>query len=113
MARIQQAKIEVDQLAISKMQLTDNLKVQFETAKAEYDYALNSYFTQLRNVEISKKIRDVAARKLAEGLGSSLDYTQTENQYQDALSNAINSANNVLDKKVQLEKILGKYNTVK
>lgn len=111
-ARIQQAKIEVDQLAISKMQLTDNLKVQFETAKAEYDYALNSYFTQVRNVEISKKIRDVASRKLAEGIGTSLDYTTTENQYQDALSSAINAANNVLDKKVQLEKILGKYNTV-
>jgi outer membrane protein TolC len=61
-ARIQQARIEVDQLAINKMQLSDNLKVQFETAKAEYDYALNSYFTQLRNVEISKKIRDVSAK---------------------------------------------------
>jgi len=111
-ARIQQARIEVDQLAINKMQLSDNLKVQFETAKAEYDYALNSYFTQLRNVEISKKIRDVSAKKLAEGLGTSLDYTQTENQYQDALSSAINAANSVLDKKVQLEKMLGKYNTV-
>ena len=36
-----------------------------------------------------------------------------ENQYQDALKNAIDAANNVLDKKVQLEKMLGKYNTIR
>lgn len=112
-ARVQQAKIQLEQVEIAKEQVTDNLKVQYEVAKAEYDYALNSYFTQKRNVEISKRIRDVNAKKLAEGVATSLEYTQAENQYQDALGNAINAANNVLDKKVQLEKMLGKYNKIR
>ena len=86
---------------------------QFLLEEAEYDYALKSYFTQKRNVEISKKIRDVNSKKLAEGMVSSLEYTQAENQYQDALSSAIDAANNVLNKKVQLEKMLGKYNKVR
>ena len=112
-ARVQQAQIELKQVDIAKKQVSDNLKVQYAVAKAEYDYALKSYFTQKRNVEISKKIRDVNAKKLAEGIVSSLEYTQAENQYQDALSSAIDAANNVLDKKVQLEKMLGKYNKVR
>jgi outer membrane protein TolC len=112
-ARVQQAKIDIEQVAIAKEQVSDNLKVQYAVSKAEYDYALNSYFTQKRNVEISKRIRDVNSKKFAEGIVSSLEYTQAENQYQDALKNAIDAANNVLDKKVQLEKMLGKYNTIR
>ncbi|MCT4623793.1 MAG: TolC family protein [Schleiferiaceae bacterium] len=112
-ARVQQAKISLDQVEIAKQQTADNLKVQHQTIKAEYEYALNSYFTQKRNVEISKKIRDVSAKKLAEGMVSSLEYTQAENQYQEALRSVIDAANNVLDKKVQLEKILGNYNKVR
>ena len=90
--------------------MRDNLKLQYETSKAEYSYALNSYYTQLRNVEISKKIRDTNSKKFSEGIIGSLEFTQAENQYQDALRSVIDAANNVLDKKVKLEKILGKYN---
>jgi outer membrane protein TolC len=110
MARVQQAKINLEQIDIYKKQLRDNLKLQYETAKAEYSYALNSYYTQLRNVEISKKIRDTNSKKFSEGIIGSLEFTQAENQYQDALRSVIDASNNVLDKKVKLEKIIGKYN---
>jgi outer membrane protein len=110
MARVAQAKINLDQIDIYKKQLRDNLKLQYETAKAEYSYALNSYYTQQRNVEISKKIRDTNSKKFSEGIIGSLEFTQAENQYQDALRSIIEAANNVLDKKVKLEKIIGKYN---
>ena len=111
-ARVQQAKIQIDQIEIAKQQVADKLQVEYAGAKAEYDFALNSYFTQKRNVEISQKIRDVSAKKFSQGVVSSLEFTQAENQYQDALKNVIDAANNVLDKKVQLEKILGNYNTI-
>lgn len=109
-ARVKQARINIEQIELAKVQLRDNLKLQYETARAEYSFALNSYNTQMRNVEIAKKIRDTGSRKFTEGLMSSLNFTQAENQYQDALRDVINAASNVLDKKVQLEKIIGKYN---
>lgn len=109
-ARVKQARINIEQIELAKVQMRDNLKLQYETARAEYSFALNSYNTQMRNVEIAKKIRDTGSRKFTEGLMSSLDFTQAENQYQDALRDVINAASNVLDKKVQLEKIIGKYN---
>ncbi len=111
-ARVQQAKIQIDQVEIAKKQIADKLKLDFARAKAEYDFALNAYFTQKRNVEISQKIRDVNAKKFSEGMVSSLEFTQAENQFQDALKSVIDAANNVLNKKVQLEKILGNYNKI-
>jgi outer membrane protein len=109
-ARVRQAELQLDQVNVAKMQLEDNLKLQYATAHAEYEYALDSYKTQKRNVEIAKKIRDRTLIKYQEGLATSLEVTQAENQYQDSLRSVINAANNALDKKVNLEKVLGKYN---
>jgi outer membrane protein TolC len=109
-ARVKQAKIELEQVEVADQQLKDNLKLQFAQAQAEYEFALSSYATQRRNAELAKKIRDRILRKYQEGLASSLDLTQAENQYQTALREALNAANNALDKKVNLEKVLGKYN---
>lgn len=109
-ARIQQTQIDLDQVMVSKRQLEDNLKLQHTQAKAEYEYALNSYMTQRRNVEIAKKIRDRTMTKYKNGLSTSLELTQAENQYQDSIRALLNAANSVLDRKVSLEKILGKYN---
>lgn len=108
--RVKQAEIALDQVEVAEKQLQDNLKVQFAQAQAEYEYALNSYATQRRNAELAKKIRDRNLRKYQEGLATSLDLTQAENQYQTSLRSLINAANDALDKKVNLEKVLGKYN---
>ena len=110
MARVKQAQLTLEQVNVAKQQLEDNLKLAHVQAKAEYEYALNTYKTQRRNVEIAKNIRDKTLRKYQEGLATSLELTQAENQYQDSLRNAINAANQALDKKVNLEKVLGKYN---
>jgi outer membrane protein TolC len=109
-ARVRQAELQLEQVGVAKLQLEDNLKLQYAQAHAEYEYALDSYKTQKRNTEIAKKIRDRTLKKYREGLATSLEVTQAENQYQDSLRSVINAANNALDKKVNLEKVLGKYN---
>ncbi len=109
-SRVKQAELQLEQVGVAKKQLEDNLKLQYAQAHAEYEYALDSYKTQKRNVEIAKKIRDRTIKKYQEGLATSLEVTQAENQYQDSLRSVINAANNALDKKVNLEKVLGKYN---
>jgi outer membrane protein len=109
-ARVRQAELQLDQVGVAKQQLEDNLKLQYAQAHAAYEYALDSYKTQKRNVEIAKKIRDRTLKKYQEGLATSLEVTQAENQYQDSLRSVINAANDALDKKVNLEKVLGKYN---
>jgi outer membrane protein TolC len=109
-ARVKQAQIALEQVEVAEKQLADNLKIQYAQAQAEYEYALNSYATQRRNAELAKNIRDRNLRKYQEGLATSLDLTQAENQYQTSLRSLISAANDALDKKVNLEKVLGKYN---
>jgi outer membrane protein TolC len=48
--------------------------------------------------------------KFKEGVSSSQEYTQAENQYQQSVSALLNAANNVLNKRVALEKLLTTFN---
>lgn len=110
-AKTQQARINFDKMAIAETQMKDAKQLEYLQAKTNYEFALNSYFAQQKNNKIAKDIRDKTATKLKEGIASSLEFTQAENQYQQSLTSLLQSANSVLDKKVALEKILGKYNT--
>lgn len=110
-ARIQEARIELDKLQNQETQLTDMLQIQYQTARAEYSFAVNNFLAQKKNVSIAEGIRDRTSIKFREGLVSSLEFTQAENQYQDALRNMINAAQSALDKRVNLEKVLGHFNT--
>lgn len=109
-ARVKQAELTLQQVDVAKKQLADNLMLAYTQAQADYEFALNNYNTQQRNAEIAKNIRDKTMRKYQEGLATSLELTQVENQYQQSLRNALGAANQVLDKKVNLAKVLGQYN---
>ncbi|GGH68585.1 MAG: TolC family protein [Bacteroidetes bacterium] len=109
-ARVQEAKVALEQLEVQEAQLSDMLKLQYQTAKAEYAFAVNNFVAQRKNMEIAKDIRDRTAIKFREGISSSLEFTQAENQYQDALRSMINAAQTALDKRVALEKVLGNFN---
>lgn len=109
-ARVQEAKIALDQLRIQEEQLTDALRLQYQTARAEYSYAVNNYLAQKKNVQIAKDIRDRTTIKFNEGVATSLEFTQAERQYQESLRSVINAAQSALDKRVSLERVLGKFN---
>jgi outer membrane protein TolC len=59
---------------------------------------------------LAKSIRDRVYTKFKEGVASSQEYTQAENQYQQSVSALLNAANNVLNKRVALEKLLTTFN---
>lgn len=107
-ARVQQAKIEKDRSMVA-LDLTKNqLKLEYERAKTEYQYALANYKNRKRNVDIAKSIRDKTITKYKAGLASSLDLTQTENQYLDAQSQLVSAMLNILNAKEEFERALGK-----
>jgi outer membrane protein TolC len=66
--------------------------------------------SQKRNETLAKSIRDRVYTKFKEGVASSQEYTQAENQYQQSVSALLNAANNVLNKRVALEKLLTTFN---
>lgn len=109
-ARVSQAKIDLDKVEVAKEQLEGNLKVEYQRVKAQFEFNLSNLNTRKRNAEIANKILNNTLIKYREGLASSLELTQTQNQYLDALRQYVNAAQQALDSRAAMERVLGKYN---
>jgi outer membrane protein TolC len=111
--KAQESKLKVEQLDVLLEQTKNAITVQHLQAKAEYENALTTYRLQSDNVALAKRLRDKARIKFLEGVASSLEYSQAETQYQQTVAAMLASANETLNKRIALEKVLGMYNTSK
>lgn len=107
-ARIQIAKIDLERVDLALEANTNMLDIQYETDKSNFENAIANYNTQKRNLDLSSKIRDRTRIKFKEGIASSLDLTQAENQQTQAQSTYFQAVLNLLNSKEQLAKTLGK-----
>ncbi len=106
-AQIQKAKIDIHRTEVAR-ELTENqLKLQYQQAKSDYLFALENYRNQQKNVELSARIRNRTRIKYSEGLSSSLDLSQTENQFLETQTNYIAALQALLHARENLEKALG------
>ena len=109
-ARVKMAQLKLQELDLLLANTESMLSMQYKLARAEYSFALSNYLSQKRNETLAKSIRDRVYAKFKEGVASSQEYTQSENQYQQSVSALLNAANNVLNKRVSLEKLLTTFN---
>jgi outer membrane protein len=109
-ARVQKAKIDLDRLQIAKTATESQLQLEYEQARSNYTFALDNLNNQTRNRALSEKIRNRTLRKYEEGLSSSFELSQAENQYLDSERNYINAILSVLNAKEALEYSLGQSN---
>jgi outer membrane protein TolC len=108
--RVQQAKIDLEEVRIAKEQTRESLGLEYEQALSDYKYATDRLKNEARNREITKDIRDKTLTKYREGVASSLEVTQTQNQYLNTERNFLSSVLNLLKAKSRLDKVLGNYN---
>jgi len=106
-ATVEKAKLDLEKARLNRRQVGNQLTYQYEQAKAEYEYAFDNYNIEKRNVELSKSIRDKMRVKYQEGIASSLDLTQAENQYFDVQRNYLNALQNLLNAKENLDAAIG------
>jgi outer membrane protein TolC len=111
--KAQESRLKVAQLDVLLEQTRSAITVQHLQAKAEFENALTTYRLQSDNVALAKRLRDKARIKFMEGVASSLEYSQAETQYQQTVAAMLASANETLNKRIALEKVLGMYNTSK
>lgn len=111
--KAQESRLKLEQLDVLLEQTKAAVTVQHLQAKAEYENALTTYRLQSDNVALAKRLRDKARIKFMEGVASSLEYSQAETQYQQTVAAMLASANETLNKRIALEKVLGMYNTSK
>lgn len=108
-AKVQKAKIDLDRLDIAKRATESQLELEYLKAKSDYTFAMDNLNNQMRNRALSQRIFEKTLRKYEEGLSSSLELSQSENQYLEAEGNYINAILNLLNAKEALEFALGKY----
>jgi outer membrane protein len=108
-AKIQQAKLGLTKIEVQQKQIQEGLLIQSAQALNEYNTALDSYKNSKQAADLSIKIRDRAKIKYNEGVGSSVEVIQIENEVLNTQSNYVNAAMKLLNSRVTLDKVLNKF----
>jgi outer membrane protein len=103
-ARVQQAKIALMQTQNLKEEEVIRLNLVAQQAVWNYESALNTYLNEKLNIELSQRVLDKTSIKYKEGVVSSLDLTQVNNQFLVARRTYTTAAQSLLDAKIALDK---------
>ena len=105
-ARVKQASIALEKSKISSLQVEQSLKMDFEQSKNAYAIAFNAYSTQKQNLSFAEKIYKRTITKYKEGVSSSFELNQLQNQLLTTQSNYFNASMDLFNAKAKLEKLL-------
>jgi outer membrane protein TolC len=107
-SRTQQAKIAFDQAKTQLTETEQKLKLQFEKAKSEYEYSIEQYTTSKNSLSLAERIENKQQIKFKEGLSSSFDFTEAQQQLYSKQQDYLQSMVDIINKKAALEKIVNK-----
>jgi len=104
--RTQKAKIELRQAEIKLIDVRDGLKLAHRQAHTALEAARDQYTNARDNRDLALEIFDVNTQKYREGLASSLELTQAQNQYLNAEQTYLQNLADALKAYTQLKKVL-------
>jgi len=84
------------------------LKLQFASAKSDYEFSIEEYATAKSNLSLAERIERKQQIKFTEGLSSSFDYNDAQRQLYTNQQKYLQSMVDVINKKAALEKIINK-----
>lgn len=105
-SRVKQAKLKLAQTRNQKSQAIQGINLEVRQAKNEFSNAVNNYTNQKKNMNLAQKIYDKTLEKYKEGIASSMDLTQANNQLINNQSQYYKALLKMLQKKVELNKKL-------
>ncbi len=106
--KIQQSQLEIEKLKVQQDQLAQGLSLRVRTARMEFNNAFLIYSNKEMALNNSEKIYQKTETKYKEGLSTSLELSQTYNQYLSSQIDYLTSLLDLLTKKSELEKELTK-----
>jgi outer membrane protein TolC len=107
-ARVNQAKIDYNMAQVNRDIMEDQLLLQEKQYKYNLQSSLDNYFTQQENVEVAQRVYDSYRRKFEQGMATSLDLTQANDNYLNAENNYLTAIMEVMNAKLQLDKLMNK-----
>jgi len=108
-SRAQQAKMGLDQMVIELDETSEKLKLQVETARNKYQFALDQFQTLKQNLVLAESIAEKEQIKFFEGLSTSFNLANAQNQLYRTQQNYIESILGIIESKVELENALNIY----
>ncbi|RXR35368.1 TolC family protein [Flavobacterium piscinae] len=109
-AKVQQAKIALEQAQTQLTETEQRLKLQYQNAKSDYEYSVEQYFSSKENLLLAERIERKQQVKFTEGLSTSFDFTDAQRQLYSAQQSYLQSMIDVVNKKAALEKAIGQTN---
>ncbi len=107
-AKVGERRIEYEQAMNAKKLLADGLILENQQARSDFNSAYEQYLSQKENIKISSKVLEKTRIKVREGMASSLDFTQVNNQYLQTESNYISAVVELLNAKIRLDKAMNR-----
>lgn len=105
-SKVARAKINLENADIRLEQIKQRLNLQAQTAKSEYQLSIENYETAKKNLALAKRIEKKQQVKFFEGISTSFDLSQAQNQLYTQQNNYVQSMLNVVAKKAKLETAL-------
>ncbi|MBR9830822.1 TolC family protein [bacterium] len=109
LAKVKQAQLDFEKVTLAKKQVSENLKMGLITSRSDYTYALDQYNSQKANMELANRIFTKEQIKYQEGISSSLELTQANNQLLSTQGDYLNSILQLISAKSKLDKALNNY----
>ena len=106
MAKVSQAKMNLDKSKNTEYQISQGLELQFSQAQTAYSNALNKLDANQENLDLAKRIYDKTLIKFKNGVSTSMELTQAQSQYLQAESTYYTTVIELVNAKNTLEKLL-------
>jgi outer membrane protein TolC len=106
MAKVGQAKIELEKAQINKELVHDQLLLQENQLRFDLKSAIDNYILQNENVGVAQRVFQSYRNKYEYGMLSSLELTQANSNYLTAQSNYLTAAMTLLQAQLKLQKLL-------
>lgn len=105
MAAVSQKKLNLDKVNNSTLLVTKNLIMQADQYQSDLKIKLEKYQIQKKSLTLSDEIYERTLTKYKNGVSSSMDLMNTQNQYLTNLTNYYQSIYDLVVAKSKLEKL--------
>jgi outer membrane protein TolC len=107
-ARVSQRKLELQKSELATWQVRQSLELEMQRALADWKTAFDQNQNQKGNLDLAKRILDRTVIMHREGLATSLELTQANDQFLKAQGDYLNTLFDLLNAKNNIEKARGK-----
>jgi len=109
-SKIQKAKISLQKSQNNKEMITESLKMQEKQLRFNLISSAEQYKSQKENVDIAGRVLKSVQDKYNQGMASSLELTQANDNYLSAQSGYLNAILNLMNNKTAFDKLVNNLN---